>query len=119
MKSARLSKLSVPRKPRLKICDIDVRRYSYPNFTSCFPAFHETLSMKCQFVSTRCRGSPLSAPNGASPDTLIFGSPKLYLSAFGEIGRASCRERVQTLLAAVARDDDRITAMNNEFNSHL
>src|SRR6266481_770919 len=53
-----------------------VRRNSYPNFRLCLESFHEMLSMKCQFVSTRCRGTEDVAPSWAIPLTLMMGRPE-------------------------------------------
>src|SRR5580704_3094302 len=58
-----------------------VRRYSYPNFTSCFPIFHEKLSSACQLESTRCRGSEWLAPSCGKPLTSITGNPWLEVTA--------------------------------------
>src|SRR5580692_1666545 len=60
---------------------IVVRRYSYPNLTSCFPIFHEKLSSACQLESTRCRGSEWFAPSCEKGLTTITGSPWLEVTA--------------------------------------
>src|SRR5271156_5060737 len=60
---------------------IVVRRYSYPNFTSCFPIFHEKLSSACQLESTRWRGSEWLAPSCEKGPTSITGNPWLEITA--------------------------------------
>src|ERR1700752_3474727 len=58
-----------------------VLRYSYPNFTSCLPIFHEKLSNACQFESTRWRGSEWFAPSWEKLPTSITGSPWFEVTA--------------------------------------
>src|SRR5262245_61316091 len=43
---------------------------------SCLPDFQEKLSTKCQFESTRARGTEFVAPITEKLPTLIFGKPK-------------------------------------------